>query len=565
VKPVPRSRHLLAGMILATTAAASCSLLAIDNTLSEEQIHLACSAMKGANPELFPNDIIYGRSKLWRFHPPVMLRLLTKLTSWCGPGSPHRPFQILGGVLIPLYLGGMYFLLYRQCRSSSIACFVSILSMVIVSFPGSAHWGIGPLASATPTGIAVAFSPWLLLFFLHYRDSRKLAVLFLCIGLLGNVHPVMALGLAAMLIAAHLARQGGTARAWAGAVAYLMCVVLPMLPYANVYVHLRGSIISSAELADLSGDYRPLLYDTLRSMDLLYPGLVKVMLNWDFFSRIAVLGCAAAAVLAGVERYRLADKAAWGALIVSCLVFSFGAHGLSQFAISNWGRGTTFTSFAGAACLVMLPLYALFGQGLTNLFRLLGQHRNALRWGCAVLLVAWVLPSDNLRIVRHASYNVLNTLVGGVRKSAEFSTAVKHQARKARTEELVAIGQWARRYTAPSAVFLSDRVELRAYACRSILASPYDAEYFCFHAPWRLAYWKQLLAGQRRYLRPATGRVDAREVRRFVAGLARQSEWTEVSEWLAVLPASTSPPDGTAAREISSENWGKYYRLFRIR
>ena len=75
-----------------------------------------------------------------------------------------------------LYLCGMYALLWRQCRSSSIAAFVSVLSIAVIPTFGEWFSGIGTLESITPAGLVMVFSPFLMLCYLRTSKNNKIAL-----------------------------------------------------------------------------------------------------------------------------------------------------------------------------------------------------------------------------------------------------------------------------------------------------------------------------------------------------------------------------------------------------
>ena len=119
MRPVPRSRHLVALAIFVAVAALYAYLAATDYRMDDEQFHLATAALRREKPELLRTDLIYGRSRMWQAHPPMFLAILETILSPSDYRDLTLPFRILVGILTLVYLCGMYALLRRQCRRYS--------------------------------------------------------------------------------------------------------------------------------------------------------------------------------------------------------------------------------------------------------------------------------------------------------------------------------------------------------------------------------------------------------------------------------------------------------------
>jgi len=209
----------------------------------------------------------------------------------------------------------------------------------------------------------------------------------------------------------------------------------------------------------------------------------------------------------------------------------------------------------------MLPLYALLGQAITNLFRLLRGHRAALRWVLVALLGAWMVPSDNLRVARWELADLGASLLSEADKPAYV---LRHRERRDRRRELRAIADWAAER--PGSMYITDRGEFRVLARRPVVAGPNDPRYLYYLAPWRLEQWLDRYRRQDELLHPSAGTADADAATGFVTDLISQSPaLAGVSEWYLLLYTSSAPAKPGALQPVESGGWGRFYKLYRIR
>ena len=527
-----------------------------DDRLCDWQIHIATAAVKRHQPELFANDPVYGESGLWRHHTPAMQAAMELVLVPGGYEDPTMPFRAMAGVAVMAYLCGMYALLYRQCRTWSIPVLVAVLSCAVVATPGGSLWGIGSLASVTPAGLCLAISPLILLAFLRYQRRWQLLLVFGFVGLLGNLHLASATNLALVLLIAYLGRRRFALRAWPMAIGCAAMAVAAGTPYLFYFLSLRRSLGPAGAAASYTAAYQ-----ALKGLEVLYPDLLKSLLEWDLLIRVLVLAVAAAVVLLRVERFRVRSIGLWVWLVAASVLVAYGLQGASQ--LIGWLRHTAppVIDFVQASALVMLPLYVLFAQALTNLFRLSGRHRKSLRWACAVMLAAWLLPTDNLRIARHAVYDGYDAIMRRTEKAEEPRTVRRHQLQQARHAELAVIAQWARTQSDQKAAFIIDRADFRMMARRAIVASDEDARAFYYMSPSRLEAWDEQVTREKALLK---GPIDPESLRRFVADLSGSEEWEGVPAWYVVVTAGVAPGDGAMMREVLSPGWGRHYRLYRL-
>ncbi|MCK4603047.1 MAG: hypothetical protein KAU28_11310, partial [Phycisphaerae bacterium] len=515
-------------------------------------INIATVAIKRHQPNLFANDQVFGASGRWRFHTPLHQALLEMILVPSGYQDLTLPFRAIAGVVAMIYLCGMYALLYRQCRSWSISTFVAVLSSAVVYTFGRSTWGVGSLSSITAWTLYLAVCPLIVLALLRHERQWKLILVFGFIGLLGNIHLVAAMNLTIVLLIVYLVRRRFAPAAWAMAVVCGLCALLAVGPYLWYCFKLRGEVaVVSMEAV------REALQ--VADVDVLYPDILRTLKNWFLFA--AVLGVPAAVVLPRVERFRVRDLSAWVSLAVGGLFVAFGLHAVSQLIGDVQGKAPPVIDFFHAASLVMLPLYVLFAQALTNIFRMVRTHRSWLRWLCAALMAAWIIPSDNFRLPRHAALDKATMFM----KEADKPRRVrKHHDRIARRAELERVGQWARYNTDRNAVFLVDLPEFRMLSRRAIAACTDDLWYAYHLAPARLAEWTARIAEQRALLYPPTGTADLIALQRFADKLAATEMFEEAEGWFVVLRADVTP-EKTTIEEIEPDGWGRFYRIYRLR
>ncbi len=214
-----------------------------------------------------------------------------------------------------------------------------------------------------------------------------------------------------------------------------------------------------------------------------------------------------------------------------------------------------------ATKVAMLPLYALLAQSITNLFRMLRSHRALVRWGCVALAAAWMMPSDNVRVLRHAALGTATMFMDEADKPGNVQ---RHHERDNRQRELVAIADWARTESDPSAVFITDRIEFRMMARRSILVGEDDASYIYRLAPEELAQWQRWVFRQHLLLHgPQAG--DPQALAALIDELAGREYFKSVRQWYVVLPAAAAKKPDLKKEINSQKKWGACYKLYRLR
>ncbi len=556
MRSIPRTRHLLAVLIFAAVSAAAGYMAILDDRLSKSQVAIATVAINRHQPELFSNDTIYGDSSRWRFHTPFLQSLLEVILLPTGYRDLSLPFRALTGVVLMIYLSGMYTLLYRQCRSWSISAFVAILSSAVTYTLGRSYWGVGSLASITPAAMVMGIVPLIVLAYLRYEKQWRIVLVFGFVGLCGNLHLVTGVNLVIVLLIVYLGRRRFAPSAWPTAIGCAACAMIAALPYAGYYLSLRyGAIPPGAEVSPAA------VYEAFRlgNLAILYPDMLKSLLYSLLL--VLVLLIPAVAVLIRVERFRVRDLSVWIWFAAGVLFVSLCLHGASQLVGIIQGKAPPFIDFARASSLIMLPLYVLFAQAVTNLFRLVRVHRTALRWACAAFFAAWMIPSDNLRVARHAGYDLATMFMEEDNKPLRVQELHDRQDRQA---DLIAIAQWARHNTSKDTVFLTTKAMFRMISRRSIVASSEDVHYYYYVTPWELDEWIERVRTQAAALRSPSGRVNIQNIVQFIQD-SKSGRFKQVTDWYVILPIKKTPKNPAPLLPVEGAGWGKHYKLYRLR
>jgi len=559
MRPVPRQRHGLAAAIFIAVAISFGAQAFFDDKLSASQANIASVALKRHDATLFGHDPTFGPDELWRFHTPALQSLLEMVLVPTGYSDPALPFRLLTGLVVLVLLWGMYVLLYNQCRSWSVSAFVAVLSCRIIWTLGWSYWGAGSLDSITPATMYLAAAPLLVLSYLRYQNQWRVLLVFFAVGLLGNLHLVTAMNLTLVLLFVYIASRRFRPASWPMTLAAAGCALLGALPLTSYYIGIRTKL-ASTPTGDVSGLIARCL-DAAR-LGVLYPDLLEPVLRWGPWA--GVLAIPAVLVLMGIERFRLRHRPEWVCFLIGCVLVAFGLQGASQLVGSLTDKGPPIFEFANAASLILIPLYVFMAQGLTNLFRLVRSQalRRAMRWGLAVLMAAWLIPSDNLRYVRHRVYFAGTAFMDEAQKPRNIR---RHLEQRRRRAELQAIAAWARENTDKEAVFLSNSVDFRMRARRSIVVSCDDVKYVLYLSPQHLADWLERLRRLQELLYCSAKSVDAAAVRQFATQLRGREPFTGSRDWYVILPAYLSITDANLLQAVAAKGWGEYYNVYRIR
>jgi hypothetical protein len=232
--------------------------------------------------------------------------------------------------------------------------------------------------------------------------------------------------------------------------------------------------------------------------------------------------------------------------------------GVMQLSAVLTERGPMIIDLARAVPLAMLPLYAFAAQTLANLFRL-SRRGHTLRWGCTALIAIWMLPSDNLRVVRHWGYEVGTSFMEEQNKPTRIRKRLRRTQRRA---ELRNIARWARENTHVDDIFIADSAEFRMLSRRSMIAGD-DVRWVFYLSPGYLQEWGEHTGELRKMLRSSGGQADAEAIYRFAIDPRHATTWRSAKNWYAVID-SDADPQSDRFETISGAGWGDHWRLVRI-
>jgi hypothetical protein len=524
-----------------------------DFRLTDSQLYMAAASLKYHDGSLFPCDGLYGPSGLWRFHTPVVQRGMDLFLAPSGYADLYFPFRCLVGIATFIYLWSMFALLYRQTSSWQASAFTAVLSSAVLFTVGRSYWGIGSLASITPWTLAILFTPLLTLAYLLRADAwRRLLLVFFLIGLLGNVHLVVAMDLALVLAIVYLGQNRFTRAAWARAAAFCGLAVAGALPSLIYYFVLRYSAGSGGQTGAST------VYEAFRmgDMGVLYPDLLKSLFDW-LKSAAVVLIVPGLVLLSRTHRFHLRDAQTWIWFTAGALFVGFVLHGVSQLFGLAFHTLPPTIDLVQAATLAMIPLFVVFAHATVAVFRMFRPYRILLGIAFAVVLAARLLPSDNFRPARYA---LLETLTQPVAESDKPQAVLRHSEIVREFEELRAIGQFAQWQTDKDAVFVTDLPEFRVLGRRSVVACPHDVRYYYYLAPGQLKDWLKVVHWQHALLRPPSGSADAAAMAAFIA---KQPSCRQATQWYVIYEAETAPDAGAGLEMVAAGAWGRYYKVYR--
>ena len=494
-------RHILSLVVFFTVALASTYLAMLDEAFSEEQYLYATastieSTIASGGDETLSSDFVFGQFYADGQLPAQLnqpfLRLIGAVRSTLGGVSPLLAFRVLAGPMCLLFLCGMYFLLFRITAGATVSAFVAILSMGTIQTVGGWHWGVGALSTVTPAGLFLAISPFVILGFVHHRRRpKKLLRTFAIIGLLGNLHFISALTLGGILLLTYLIDRRLRPVTLFTALCSAAILALCILPTA-LYHHALA-----AELAALPGASAVDVGTILSAVrccggDPLYPELIGQALQWGIYIGV-LLGLSITMLWRHDDDHASLHLGMWIWVALLGVIVSLGGVGLMQSLAESKGRLILPPAILQASCWTMLALFVLLARGLRNVTRVMRFSPSVLLWARVILLAAWLLPSDNLALVRHQMYE---WFTAGLRESDKPMRLQELRDRRVGLAELEAIGLWLRENTPPDALVICNQPRMRVIARRGILADSTDVAMFVERAPWLVKPWHRLVEMQ---------------------------------------------------------------------
>jgi hypothetical protein len=560
MKPQHKPRHFIAVLILTIAAGGYGYLAMYDTRLDASQVRLATVAMKIHDQSLYSQDPVFGDSELWRGHSPMFLGAMKMVLEPIGYDDPTLSFRIMSPVLTLVFLLGMYALMFRQCLNWSVSVFVAILSTTVTQTPGQVSWGMGPVAMVTPMGVCLAVLPLLVIAFLRSWDYYnrpthdagrwpwRIMLVFGCIGGLGNVDLGMSINIALVLACTYLAAQHFKLRAWLVAGACLLMAAAAATPQFVRYLMILQGSTPQASLV-----FEAFRQGGLRAM---FPVLAGDMVDWTV--SCSVLMVLSIAVLFRFERFKARHLGFWLVMFIASMAVTILGQGLMQLSAVLTGRGPLLIEFARAVPLAMLPLYAFAAQTLANLFRL-SRRGHTLRWVCVALTAIWMLPSENLRVVRHWGYEVGTTFMEEQDKPIRLRKRLRRAKRRG---ELQNIARWAKAHTGRDDIFIADDTDFRMLSRRSMIAGD-DVRWVFYLAPGRLPEWIQNTLELRRMLRSSGGKADAEAMFLFTTDPDHTAAWPDEINCYAIID-SDAYPESDRFESIDNPGWGEHWRLVRI-
>lgn len=556
MKPRPRARHFIAILIFLAVAGSYGVMAFHETRLTDRQVLVATSALKDHDPSLFAYDNTFGPGGKWRLDSPMLLGLMKLALVPSGYADPALPFRMMTGVVALIYMLGMYWLLWEQTRSWSVAAYMAVVSTATVDLISRLPWGFGALEATEPGMMCLALLPLVMLAYLRYERRWQIVLVFGSIGLMANIDLSTALNILAVLWPVYLLRGRCHWRVLVLGGAGLLLAATMAAPYVAYLLALRVSM----GLPEAGSSYEAALEALAISGDkVFYPALLGRLVNVGLMAGIVAFGIPGVLVLTGLERYRLRNRSLWGWMLLMSLVAAFGLTGVSQLIGKTGSDAPPLTCFFDAMRLLVLPLVVLLAQGLTNLFRL-RRYRQALRWICLAVFIVWVVPSPNLRPARHA---LLSAAAQFTTVEERPASVLRHRREAQQHAELARLAAWLNANASLNAVVLADDIDFRLLSRRSTYVCHGDVRYEYVLMPQGLPDWLNSLSLQASALSPA-GLGDPHAIESLVASLAQQERFAGVEEWYVLLGGRATFDVPCALVKIRPDMRWQWHQLYRV-
>jgi hypothetical protein len=160
-------------------------------TLRGDTSNLACFIAANENPQSFQHDMMLSDHQHWGFYPTPLLYIVEKLNHWI---NDYRDvFKIINYCFIPVYLLGIYGLIYLISGSIAISLFSMIYCLGAVNMSHGGNWQMPDYISFTPKYMFQAILPWVLqVVYLTKGKEKSWYISAILLGLLIYIHPASA-------------------------------------------------------------------------------------------------------------------------------------------------------------------------------------------------------------------------------------------------------------------------------------------------------------------------------------------------------------------------------------
>jgi hypothetical protein len=199
----------------------------------DESLWLAL-ALRWTDASLFPRDP-FVTSVMPAFPTAYAALMGWLLQIWPDPGTV---LLVASSALLLIYAAGVYWLVEQVVGHCVTALLIAVVAFRVSFDLAGTGWGIF-VGNAPPRSFVFAAVPWVLGWFFRVADRpRRLLLLGLAIGLLGNVHPLSVLHVALLLGGALLLAPGRGPRVL-GVAALAGGLTVGMLPYLLQWLRAR--------------------------------------------------------------------------------------------------------------------------------------------------------------------------------------------------------------------------------------------------------------------------------------------------------------------------------------
>ncbi|HWU39046.1 MAG TPA: hypothetical protein VN203_15450, partial [Candidatus Acidoferrum sp.] len=466
--------------------------------------------LRADDPSLFSKDLVFGGANLIGDYIPLYIGFLR--FAYHLSGDLSTGYKAMVFPLTLLYLFGAYLVFLRFSRVAWVAVTLAAFSSLPLGIVlADEIFGLGPLELMVARTILTAVLPLLFLVYCDWTDTPwKLLALFLCIGLLANLHPVSAMDIAAILGIVYLLEHRGDSRSWGVLLGMVAAALVGAAPIVRNQLHHAASQAAmtaqfgsgaAAQVAlERLGFIRfpprslsafPVGIASGLSLGVLVISVIPVLRGWRresgpgglflrlgaalsmayvLFPEVKLLATLPVVLFllphqdASLREERLAvyfSLAVFWLTMGELLVFQFGPSGINRPLLAV--MATRVARFAVFGVFLLLALAV----------RLLDWRRvhGMVKVACVLLLIFAAFWQ-----VRHT-----------------FRTYLRPRG-VAAAADLAALAQWARNDSGPEDLFLFDSATFRVMARRSLVFATKDGDAVAASRPDRAGAWLERLA-----------------------------------------------------------------------
>jgi len=202
-----------------------------DLVMTDDQIRDSWVSLRDLHPELYPNDDspIYSGER-YKWYIPAYRAILRNVASWFDEDFDIA-LKFLGAVETFVFLISMFVLTELVVKNTTASFLASLAATSIRWCVGGTYWGVSGILSSHPRTMFLMFSPLFLWLFIRWRDSPKVYLAFLLVGIVSNIHPISGYLFSQILLLTFPSVRGFNRRGLQSTVLACIAIILGVSPY----------------------------------------------------------------------------------------------------------------------------------------------------------------------------------------------------------------------------------------------------------------------------------------------------------------------------------------------